>query len=222
MTCLPADSALIVITDRMAFESATNGLTTTTFEGIVPANSSQGFPDPAGLTAGRVTFRTFGTVPPGSGFVSVYGAELAQQTVRLNTGTGAILTWTPADQVGTAYLDVVLPIGITAFATDLWTEQPFVSTVQATINSGEATENFRISTTNRPNPSFLGVISDTNTVLLVRFSIPAGQVGLILDNVSIGSANRGTTPVPEPGTMILVCAGLASLTMFKFRRSDRS
>jgi hypothetical protein len=70
----------------------------------------------------------------------------------------------------------------------------------------------------RPTPSFFGVTSDANTILLVRFAIPAGQVGLILDNVSVGTAGGSTNPVPEPGTMILLGAGLLGITVLWKRK----
>ena len=106
---------------------------------------------------------------------------------------------------------MVLPIGITAFAADLWAQQPAATTVKMIVNSGEATENFFVDTMERPSPSFFGVHSDGNVLLLVRIAIPAGQVGLILDNVSIGTAGGSGDTVPEPGTVILLGAGLVGL-----------
>jgi hypothetical protein len=211
IACLPVEASLITFSDRTAFEAATSGLTDVTFDGIVPTDSAQDFPNPAGLTTGGITFLTSGTGPSGTGVVSVYGAGLAAQSTVLNTGTGAILVWAPPDQPGTAFLDVLLPSGKTAFATDLWTLQPFIATVRAIVNSGEATQNFDLGTVDRPASSFFGVISDANTILLVRFAIPAGQVGLILDNVSVGTAGGGTDSVPEPGTMVPLCAGLLGI-----------
>jgi len=171
---LPANAALITYIDRAAFESAVTGTTNVTFDGIVAADAFQVFPNPAGLTTGGITFRSFGG---SGGSVSVYGETLAAQSSVLNTGTGPILVWTPSDQSGTASLDIVLPSGRTAFAMNIWAQQPFISTVTALVNSGESTQNFNFSTPNRPAPSFFGVISDTNTILLVRASIPAGQAG---------------------------------------------
>jgi hypothetical protein len=209
LASLPAEAALIPFTDRTTFESATTGATHVTFENIVPAESAASFENPDGLNTGGITFRTSGT---GSTVVSVYGGDLAAQSAMLNTGTGAILAWAPPDRLGTEYLDVVLPIGITAFAADVWAQQPSVTTVNMTVNSGEATENFSVDTMERPSPSFFGVHSDGNVLLLVRIAIPAGQVGLILDNVSIGTAGGGgDNTIPEPGTIILLGAGMVGL-----------
>jgi len=205
---LPAESALIPFTGRTTFESVTTDLTKITFDGIVPPDSAASFDNPDGLKTGGVTFRTSGT---GSSVVSVYGGDLAGQSASLNTGTGAILNWAPPDRLGTEYLDVVLPIGITAFAADLWAQQPAATTVKMIVNSGEATENFFVDTMERPSPSFFGVHSDGNVLLLVRIAIPAGQVGLILDNVSIGTAGGSGDTVPEPGTVILLGAGLGGM-----------
>jgi hypothetical protein len=206
---LPAESALIKYTDRAAFEAATTAVASIDFEGIVPADSAQDFPNPDGLIRNGVKFRTSGTGALGTGLVTVYGADLAAQSAVLNTGTGAILGWQAPGQSGTAYLDVLLPPGMTAFATDIWAQEPFATTVRAIVNSGESTENIDIGTVDRPGSSFLGVSSDALTILMVRFSIPAGQVGLILDNVTVGRAGSSGSPVPEPGTMVLLCAGLA-------------
>jgi hypothetical protein len=217
---MPAKAALITFSDRSAFEAAVTGLTTITFEGLVAAHSAVNFENPAGLTESGVNFRTSGTGPLGSGFVTIYGAAVAAQSEMLNTGTGAILGWAPPNQPGTAFLDVRLPHGVTAFATDLWAQQPFATTIDVTINSGEATEIFRIPTQNHPTASFFGVISDSNVILLARFGIPAGQVGLVLDDVGFGTANGGPTsnPVPEPKATVLVCAGLLGLTIVEQRR----
>jgi len=213
-----ADASLMTFTSRTAFEGATTGLTTVDFEGIVPTDSAQAFPNPDGLTVEGLRFRTGGTGPLGSGDVTVYGAALAEQSAVLNTGTGAILVWGPPNQPGTAYLDVLLPPGSTAFATDIWAQQPIVTTVRVVVNSGEATENFDIATVDRPTASFFGVTSDANVILLVRLTIPSGQVGVILDNASVGMADGSTDPVPEPGTLALLCAGSTGLTLLRRRK----
>lgn len=218
---LPAESALMSFTDRTAFEAATTGRTEIDFEGIVPTESAEDFGNPEGLKRGGITFRTSGTGPLGSGFVSVYGSGRAQQSPVFNTGTGALLAWGPPGQPGTAFLDILLPPGITAFATDFFAQQPFVTTAKMIVNSGEATENFEIVTSDRPAHSFFGVTSDFNTILLVRIGIPEGQAGLILDNVSIGRVGNGSDSVPEPVTMLLVCAGLASITILRRRQQTR-
>ncbi len=212
---LPAEAALTIFTDRATFEAATSDLTNLNFEGIVPPDSTQNYPNPDGLMTDGFTFRTSGIGPSGTGLISIYGALAAAQSAVLNTGTGAILVWTPPDQPGTAYLDVLLPGGKTAFAADIWAQQPFVTTVRAIVNSGEATENIDFDTVDRSAPYFFGVTSDANTILLVRFAVSAGQVGLILDNVSAGVAGGSTNPIPEPGAMVLLGAGLASITMLR-------
>jgi hypothetical protein len=215
---LPANAALITYSNRTAFESAVTGTTNVTFDGIVAPDAFQVFPNPAGLTTGGITFRSFGGGQSGGGSVSVYGATLASQSPVLNTGTGPILVWTPSDQSGTASLDILLPTGKTAFAMNIWAQQPFVSTVSALVNSGESTDNFNISTPNRPAPAFFGVISDTNTILLVRWSIPAGQAGLIVDDVTVGTARPGGNPVPEPGSVVMLTAGLFGLILLERRK----
>ena len=51
--------------------------------------------------------------------------------------------------------------------------------------------------------------SDTS-ITSVRFGIPAQQVGLVLDNVSLGTADP-LNPIPEPGTALLLIAGGAAM-----------
>ena len=218
----PAAASLMMFTSRTAFEASTTDLTTISFEGVVPTDSAENFLNPDGLTVEGVRFRTSGTGPFGPGHVTVYGAALAEeQSAVLNTGTGAILVWGPPNQPGTAYLDVFLPSGRTAFSTDIWAQQPFAATVRAVVNSGEATENFDFATVERPMASFFGVTSDANVILHVRLAIPSGQVGLILDNVSVGRADGSTNPIPEPGTLMLLCAGFAGMTLVRKRHTVR-
>lgn len=214
---LPAKGALIPFTDRTAFEAATSGLVNLNFEGVAPSNSSQDFPNPAGLALSGITFRTSGSGPSGTGVVSVYGSTAAEQSPILNTGTGSIVVWTPPDQPGTAYLDVWLSGGKTAFAVDLWTLDPSSSPLRIIVNSGEATENLDINTPDRPAPYFFGVVSDLNVILLVRFVVPAGQVGLIVDNVSAGVRDDSPDPIPEPSSMVLLGCGLVWIVQRKLR-----
>ena len=205
---------------RAALTAATTNLTTINFEGIVPTNASQNFANPAGVTASGVTFTTSGTGPFGSGVVTIYGAGLAaMQSAVLNTGTGAILVWGPPNQPGTAFLNAVLPAGTTAFGTDFWAQQPFVSVVDVTVNASDATSQlFSVNTVNRPTPSFVGFTSDV-PITSVLFRTIAGQTGLVVDNFSVGQTSTipGPIPpaVPEPITALLLSVGMVGLAVVR-------
>ena len=207
---------------RVAFTGATTNVTTINFEGIVPTNAAQNFANPAGLTASGVNFTTSGTGPFGTGVVTVYGAGLAaMQSAVLNTGTGAILVWGPPNQPGTAFLNAVLPAGITAVGTDFWAQQPFISVVDVTVNASDATSQvFSVNTVNRPTASFVGFTSNVPITSLL-FRTPAGQTGLVVDNFSVGqSSTPGPIPqVPEPITALLLSAGLVGLAVVKKRQA---
>ena len=86
MASLPATASLITFTNRAAFEAATTGLSNISFEGIVPTDLAQDFPNPAGLTTNGITFRTSGTGPLGPGVVSV----LARPSSLLSSTRGQV------------------------------------------------------------------------------------------------------------------------------------
>jgi hypothetical protein len=94
-----------------------------------------------------------------------------------------------------------------------------VTTANITVQSGGSTQTFNVGTLTRPTPSFFGVVSDTS-ITSVRVGIPAGQVGLILDNVTVGAAVQGDTPVPipEPNAAILLVSGFACLAGLRLRK----
>jgi hypothetical protein len=220
-----AQGAEITIFDtRAAFTAATSNLSTINFEGITATNAAVNFQNPAGLNTSGVNFFTSGTGPFGPGFVTVYGAALAgMQSATLNTGTGAILSYGPPNQPGTALLNAVLPAGTTAVGTDFWAQQPFASTVEVTVNASDATSRtVNVNTVNRPTSSFIGFTSDVAlTSLLLRPA--AGQVGLVVDNFSVGQTltlppDVPPPTVPEPITGVLLGAGLAGIAAVKKRR----
>ena len=217
-------SATITFVTAQQFTTSVTGAQTINFEGVVATNTAQNFQNPAGLTVAGVNFHTSGSGPFGPGFVTVYGAGLAaMQSAVLNTGTGAILEWAPPNQPGTANLDAVLPGGFQGVAADLWTQQPFVSFIDVTVTAADATTStVRINTVARPTASFFGVISDA-ALSSVSFRTPAGQTGLVLDNLRLGTVSPtqgpGPSPVPEPASAILLGIGLIALRVSKSRIS---
>lgn len=207
-------ATITVFNARPSFTTASGSLNTLNFEGIAPNNGFAEFPNP-GLTTSGINFFTSGTGPFGSGIVTVLGAGLASmQSPVLNTGTGAILSWGPPNQPGTAFLNAVLPPGITAVGTDFWAQQPFVAAVDITVNAVDATsQTFTVNTVNRPTPSFIGFTSDV-AISSLLFRTPQGQTGLVVDNFSLGQASTTEPPVsqvPEPATALLLAGGLIGI-----------
>ncbi len=227
-SCFPVHSAVITSYSSAAgFGAAATNLATITFEGLAPNNSFTNYLNSGGgLTTNGVNFFTSGTGPFGPGFVSVSGAGYAAGLPLENVMSGALLVWTPPNQPGTAFLNANLPAGITAVATNLWAMQPFAATAQITVTAGGATQTFPLATSNRvanvsSNPTFFGVTSNT-PITSLQFGIPAGEVGLMLDNFSIGQAAVGPSPsVPEPSTIILIGTALLGIAFLRSVKKSR-
>jgi hypothetical protein len=204
--------------DPAAFNAAAMSLLAINFEGLAPNNSFQNYANPAGLTTDQVNFAAAGTGPFGVGNVTVLGAGYAAtQSAVYDTGTGAILIYTPSNQPGTAYLDITLPSGITAVGTDFWAVQPYITTMQVTVQADDMSSTFPVSTVTRPTSTFFGVTSDA-PISSLQFHFPAGQVGVILDNFRLGQAEVVTPPedaVPEPGAAVLVGAALLAIGLLR-------
>lgn len=223
-----AESAIITVyNDAAAFAAATANLGSITFEGLAPNNSFTNYANASGgLTTNGVNFETSGGGKFGPGTVSVSGAGYAAGLPLENVMSGAILVWGPPNQPGNAFLVATLPAAITAISTDMWAEQPFVSTVQVIVTADATTQTFPITTANRvanvsSNPTFFGVTADA-PITSIQFQLAAGEVGLILDNFSVGDA--AVTPptpgtVPEPSTIVMLGAALLGIGLF--RRSKR-
>ncbi len=176
---------------REAFNAATSGLSTIDFGSVAPARGFGKYRPDEGLTAGGVTFRARGGARFGPGLIYVLSAHYGGSNPMLNTGTLPLLGWAAPNQPGNASLDATLPEGTTAVGCDLWTQQPYVSTVEvtATTSDGRA-QTVVVSTRNRPAVSFVGFISDRPIVSL-SFRPPKGVSGLLLDNLTYGRKAEG-------------------------------
>ena len=186
-----AQSDFASFVSRSDFDAVTSSISTIDFESVAPARGFGKHPVNEGLTVNRVGFRTTGGGRFGAGMILVLSEHYAVLNPMTNMGTGAILAWGPPNQPGNDYLDVTLPGGVYAVGADLWTGQPYVSTVDviATTNDGK-THSITVNTQQRPNSSFGGFVSDKE-IVSVRFQLPKGQPWLYLDNFSYGRKAEG-------------------------------
>jgi TolB protein len=188
-----AQTGLSQFQNRATFESALTNQTKIDFEGVVSNSSFRNYKMPGGLTTSGISFQTTGGGRFGPGYIGVSGARYNAGPI-YETTSGAKLTWAPPNQPGDASLQMTLPAGITAVGADIWTAQPYISSVQVVVTTTDAkTQEVTVSTPQRPAGAFIGFTSDT-PISSLRFSIPKGQVALILDNITIGRSAKGSQP----------------------------
>jgi hypothetical protein len=175
-------------TDRVAWEAASQDISTVTFEGIAPSAQAVTYRTAAGLSVGGLTF--VGSYDGGVGFY-VAVVDSAYFSIDYNWGSGATLQG-PALNGGlnaggpNAKIRITLPPGTTAFGTDL---MAFINTdipITLTLSTGES---FTQHTLLRPARAFLGVTSDTD-IAYVDISTTR-DVYTELDNVSVGQKLPG-------------------------------
>ena len=187
-----AQSGFASSLNRSDFNAISIDLSTIDFESVAPAKGGFGkYPVEEGLTVNRAGFRTSGGGKFGAGMILVLSGSYALTNPMYNTGSGAVLAWGPPNQPGDAYLDVSLPGGVYAVGADLWTGQPFISTVDVTVTNTEGkTQTITVDTRSRPGSSFAGFVSDEE-IRSVRFQIPKRQAWLFLDNFTYGRKREG-------------------------------
>jgi len=185
-----AQNGLTQFNDRAAFDAAATNHTKIDFENLVPSSGFRNYKMPGGLTASGVSFQTSGGGRFGSGHLTLIGAAYDAGPI-YKTGTGAILIWGPPNQAGNAYLDVTLPSGITAVGADLWTAQPYVSSIEVTVTTLDGqSQTVTVNTLRHPASAFIGFTSNS-PISSLRLGLPRGQTGLILDNFSFGRSVKG-------------------------------
>ena len=186
-----AQSRIEHIETREAFNSASSGLSTIDFGSVAPRRGFGMYRPPAGLSTNGVTFRSAGGARFGSGNIYVPSLDYLGTNPAYQTGSGEMMTWGAPNQPGNASLDVTLPSGVTAVGVDLWTQQPYVSTVEVTATTEDGqNETVVVNTRNRPDAAFVGFIAD-KSIVSISFRPPKGQTGLLLDNFSFGRRAPG-------------------------------
>jgi hypothetical protein len=188
-----AQSTIVPFTERAAFTAASADLNVIDFEGLAPSSGFINYKPPKNFTTSGVDFHLSGGGKFGPGYISLVG-EWYNAGPIYETTSGAKLIWSPPNQTGDAYLDVTLPGGVTAVGADLWTAQPYVSAVEvvATTVNGQS-QAVTINTPQRPASAFVGFTSDA-LINTLRFTIPRGQTGLVLDNFTFGRSVKGKQP----------------------------
>jgi TolB protein len=190
-----AQPAPALYSDRASFADAASDLTVIDFEGLAPNSGFTQYKREGKLSTAGMEFRPGGGGRFGAGFVVVAGAWYQAGPI-YETTTGAKLIWAPPNQPGDVYLDITLPGGVTAVGTDLWTAQPYVSSVEVVINAGGGgSRTATINTPQRPAGAFVGFTSD-KPITSLRFALPRGQTGLVIDNFTFGRKAKGGAQTP--------------------------
>src|SRR5688572_16242911 len=199
-----AQEGIESFSERTAFTLAVRDISTLDFEGIVPNSGFKHFQREGSLRHGGLEIRPGGGARFGAGAVYVVGGWY-QAGSAYETTTGAKIHWSPPNQPGNAYLEVTLPEGATAVATDLWAVQPAQSTVDVTVTTADGkTRTETVDTVARPAAGFIGFVSGS-PIVSIRFTPPKGQTGLIVDNFMFGKSaglvatGERVRPVQAPG-----------------------
>lgn len=182
--------------DRASFASASSGLSVVDFEGTAPSTGFRQYKREGAFSTSGIEFRPTGRARFGAGFVLIVGASYKAGPI-YETGTGAKLIWGPPNQPGSVDLDVSVPGGTTAVGVDLWTAQPYVSTVDVVANTADGgTRRVTVNTVHHPASAFVGFTADS-PITSLRFTLPKGQTALILDNFTFGRKAKGGSLIAE-------------------------
>jgi hypothetical protein len=185
---ISAQTEILSFTDRASFTAATDNLKTLDFEGIAANSGFVQFKNEGHFATAGIDFRPGGGARFGPGHLTVVGPWYQAGPI-YETTSGAKVLWSPPNQPGNAYLDIFLPGGTTAVGTDFWAAQPYVSPVEVEVTTAEGKKTLTISTPNRPTAAFVGFVSESE-IRSIRFTTAKGQTGLVVDNFSLGSADR--------------------------------
>jgi len=182
-----AQTAPTQFNDRALFTAFVTNATVIDFEDSAPRSGFTNYKAPNAFSTRGLQFSLGGGARFGPGAISLVGGWYYAGPA-YETTTGAKITWSPPNQPGNAYLEVRLPANVTAVGADIWTVQPAVSAVEVFAAAADGQpQAASITTAQRPAPTFIGFTSST-PISFIRFTIPRGQTGLILDNFTFGQA----------------------------------
>jgi hypothetical protein len=199
-----AAAASVVYSSRALFDAATTNQTLRTFEGLAPIEGFTLYD--GGLTVNGVTFTSLPTLtqPVGNRILVVDGGFCNCGGYFFNSGQWLNDNTTPSNT------HVTLPAGTMAWGADLSELNSTLQDITISMSTGEV---FTVSHPDQPNFAFFGVTSAVPiTVVDFTFATQSGQPtfsSLALDNF-VTADLAGTSPVPEPATLILLCTGLAA------------
>ncbi len=193
LLAVPAGATVTVQNTIADWQALTTGFFTTLvdFEGLATTGVSPTYNTADGLTLSGIKF--VGDNLDGSYYLQAY-----------DSSEGGLYNWGSGDYIvgggwGPKYLQVTLPAGITAVATDVMTSLPG-HLVTVTLSTGEW---YTVGTSANPTRTFTGFVSDT-PVEWVRFS--AADSRPAIDNFT-----TAFTSTPEPDALFLAGAGLIGL-----------
>ncbi|HEX7295064.1 MAG TPA: hypothetical protein VF251_04870 [Pyrinomonadaceae bacterium] len=195
---IPAQTPMQQINDRESFSAAARNATVIDFDDVAPRSGFINYKAPKTFSTRGLEFSLGGGARFGPGAISLVGGWYYAGPA-YETTTGAKITWSPPNQPGNAYLEVKLPGNVTAVGVDLWTVQPVVSSVEVSVATTDGqTQTASFATSQRPAATFIGFTS-LKPISLIRFTIPPGQSGLIIDNFTYGQA-RATEQTVASGS----------------------
>jgi hypothetical protein len=214
-TCLPASAALITFTTRAGFNGAAPGLPVETFEaGLVAPASVTTCNGPLSSAAASTCFAA-GALLPGA----VYNASGTLQPNMVTLGANISTVGNTSKVVGpNSFADTFNLVFANANAIGL------------DVFAGPASGNVAFSIFDSANSplgtftiavplggAFFGVVSTTDLIGRVNVASQAALPAELVDNVAFGR----TTTVPEPGSVLLLGAGIALgwTSRFRFKRT---
>ena len=212
----PLSATIVEYADRVTWELTTPGLSTINFDDGDYDNSDtyQSYNTASGLTINGIQFI-------GQYSIDTYFLYVVHENISGHDfDSGAILKG-PAYQTANAYryIQVNLPTGITSFGVDLMSVGTNQEGMSILINPGAYST--AITTGIQPGSTFFGVTSDDD-ITQIQFKLTSGtsDVSLpALDDFSFGAA-ADLSAVPEPGTYLMVGAGL--LLIFRIGRKKHT
>ena len=204
---------VIVYNNPWTWTPAVTSLSTTTFEGLAPANGSTAYP-------GGVTSNGVNVAPLNGSSLSAVDAG----GFGYSFSSGVALAVPAADGLRINFANPVQAAGFEI--THLVGGVPTASTLAVTLFKPNG-ESYTFTTfTFIGVAGFQGYISDAISALEIRFvNGHFGPAALLLDNVSVGQARfvPGPAPhqTPEPASVVLLGAGLAGAVV-KIRARRKS